>query len=101
MDRTVIIGAAEKTGKGETGITMIGAEVIGTLVGTIIVIIIGMEVDGVIHTATGTATSTTLVKEESIVIRVSGITATVLRTSQEGIQPGDSVTTRLAVLQLD
>ena len=98
MDRTVAV----KTGKGETGITMIGAEVIGTLVGTIIVIIIGMEVEiGVIRIAIGTATNTALVTEENIALVVSTTTATVLRTSQEGIQPGDSVTTRLAVLQLD
>jgi len=66
----------------------------GTLVGIIIVIIIGMEGDGVIRTATGMATSTTSETVESIAARVNTTTATVLRTSLEVLQTGDSVTTR-------
>ena len=94
MDLTVAeIGAAEETGKGETG--MIGTEETGILVGTIIVIITGMEVGGVIRTVSGMEIGTTLVTVGSIVIHVNTTTATVLRTSQEVLQPGDSVTTRL------
>ena len=95
MDLTAAeIGAEEETGKGETG--MIGTEETGILVGIIIVIITGMAVEiGVIRTVSGMVTNTTLEKEESIVIRVSTIIVTVLRTSLEVLQPGDSVTTRL------
>ena len=82
----------EETGKGETG--MIGTEETGILVGTIIVIITGMAVDGAIRIAIGTVTNTTLVTEENIALVVSTTTATVLRTSQV-LQPGESVTTRL------
>ena len=95
MDLTVVeeIGKEAETGKGGTGI-MIGTTT-GTLVGIIIVIITGMAEDGVIRIVTGTVNNTTLVTVESTAAHVNTTTATVLRTSQEGIQPGDSVTTRL------
>jgi len=94
VDRTVIIGVEEETGKGATrGTIIIGTAVIGTLVGIIIVIITGMAVEiGVIHIATGMATNTILVKGVITASHVSMSTATVLRMSRE-VPPGDSVTT--------
>lgn len=92
MDLTAAeIGAEEENGKGETG-----KGTTGILVGIIIVIITGMEEEiGVIHIVTGTATNTTSETVESIVTRVNITIVTVLRTSQEVLQPGESVTTRL------
>ena len=97
MDLTVAgeIGAEEETGKVEETGREAEIGTAGILVGIIIVIITGMEVDGVIHIATGMVTSTTLVTVESIVTRVNGIIAIVSKMIQEDIRLGESVTTRL------